>query len=255
MMRALLTTLLVVHVIFYHHTTSTSTTTWNYYNGSCFSIPESGVAIFDDKKVECTDLGGYLVEIDTQQEMDYIRSYIDSHHQGGGEGSQYWVGLGGDGSTTDPATYSWTHSGQVVDQSFWMDNEPGGTPRCVRLRPNNDVTPRYELADQKCNLNFYEGICEKFAHRVPSVATPLKPVTKYTRTPATTTWPLCRGDVTSRQSRVQCATWCSSDVTCVGFEFYNATCQLVTLEATCWNLYLMKWSAGSGYFHNVDVRV
>ena len=113
----------------------------------------------------------------------------------------------------------------------------------------------------RCNAADRRAICEKTHDDVLGNIDRVEVTqhTKYIRTQPPATWPLCEGSQVSRVSRLQCATWCSSDVTCVGFEFYDdviKTCQLVTLGSPCpVTSYITTSAAGSGYFHNDHVNL
>ena len=214
---------------------------WSYHEGSCYTITTDR-QYFDDVSAECVALGGHMAELETSEEFSFARNLIQDY---GGSHDKFWVGLKG-----SAPTYRWPISGQIVNADFWRSGEPDeGYPSCVRFRFDDGM---YKLADTQCDKT-YVGICEKSAHLAMSgmgVATH----NKYMRTQPPVTWPLCRGDVASRRSRVQCATWCSYDVTCVGFEFYDVTCQLVTLGSPC-PVTSYTVTSGRGYFHNVDVDV
>ena len=176
----------------------------------------------------------------------------------------FWIGAVGSYDNSqidngaDPPTYRWSSTDHTITPSFWGNGQPDVPGiACVRLRSKTNGDP-WVLGDVDC-ANNYGVICE--APAAPTLATVsvgVAPHNKYTRTVPPATWPLCHGETLSRRvtSRVQCATWCSADVTCVGFEFDggNNTCQLVTLTYPC-VVTSSQVSTSGGYFHNVEVDV
>ena len=154
------------------------------------------------------------------------------------------------GLTGTGTTYTWTRSGDVVDENFWGVSVLGQTDTCGRIR--RFPSGQWNLDYVSCS-NVDKALCE----RIPPLSTvEVEAVAgrKYTRTVPPSDWPLCHGESMSRRSRVQCATWCSTEVTCVGFEFYQNTCQLVKLESPCNMTSSFVVSASRGrYFQNEAV--
>ena len=239
---------------------TSASATWIYHHGYCYTIPRSSAQFFIMSE-KCVSRGGSLLEIDTLEEMDVVRSFI---LESGTVGQEFWVGLDGFDEAGSPTpTYRWKSTGEVMNQNFWGPGEPNTkTVVCVRLKVS-DVLADYYLHDWNCD-RIKRGICEKTPTFNSSLLRPMTSEddvtvsrhTEYARTQPPVTWPLCHGQLTSRDTIFQCARWCSSDVTCVGFEFYDVTkCQMVTLGSPCPMTSYTVMSGGSGYYHNVDVDV
>ena len=219
---------------------------WQSYSGSCYTVPTENPGTFSDKSQECGNIGASLAEIETTEELDFVRDLIDDH---GGAPNEYWVGLQGSSDT-----YHWISSGGEIIPDFWDDGEPNlSGANCIRLRYEY-ARSAFALADTTCDTH-YDAICEKrsslSAFELSSLHT-----NKYTRTKTSQiTWFLCHVGQASRQSRLQCATWCSTNVTCAGFEFLEvtSTCTLVTLSHACSGDVFTPTQ--EGYFYlNDDVR-
>ena len=59
---------------------SATFTTWRLYNGSCYTLSTSQTT-FDGQSDQCVSLGGYLLEIDSDDEMDFIQDFLEETGQ------------------------------------------------------------------------------------------------------------------------------------------------------------------------------
>ena len=229
---------------------TTSSISWKYHDGSCYGLAPGNPDTFSVKSQACADAGASLLEIETSQELEFVRSQIKATVT---PDREFWVGLQGSYSS-----YTWISSGNVVDATFWIDGEPNNDANvyngvnCIRLDYRSSMAD-YGLADASCTSSSYDAICEKPASVSTRLLTSLGGIQYTWNTELLATWPLCHVGMTSRQSRVQCATLCSVEVTCVGFDFHHVTavCRLVTLNHACPSSDVYTPDLDSRFYSNV----
>ena len=104
----------------------------------------------------CEEIGANLVEIDTVDEMDFLRGILEDQDF---NNNRFWVGLKKD---TD-GVYRWPVSGAAVsdDSVLWGSGEPGGGDVCVRLHKRQDTAYKLRGVPSCDHKKLYYGICEK----------------------------------------------------------------------------------------------
>ena len=124
---------------------------WVSFDDHCYRIVmesknRTGAAIY------CMGEGSYLVEIDTDDEYDFVKNDLLSDHSE----ESFWIG----------ATYNvieekfqYEVSGQQVQSHYWMFGEPNGMRKeeCVGMMVDFVGLGLY---DRICSLNDY-FVCEK----------------------------------------------------------------------------------------------
>ncbi|KAH3858358.1 hypothetical protein DPMN_100981 [Dreissena polymorpha] len=100
----------------------------------------------------CSDIGGYLVEISSEEENSFIRKTFTTD----------WVIILGGSDRITEGNWKWAHSGDRIPMrnqigfQKWAANEPNNhasNQHCVHIRPNG------EWGDYDCQLEDYY-ICE-----------------------------------------------------------------------------------------------
>ena len=126
---------------------------WIGFHGSCYRYVYEAKT-WSDAVATCVSKGGYLVEVTTQSEMEFI---AELRHKR----DPLWVGA------TDEAnegSFVYQHSKRRLPNTFWRDGEPNnsrGVEHCVQLI-NNYGKKDAKLNDVKCTTK-YTFVCEKSA--------------------------------------------------------------------------------------------
>ena len=104
----------------------------------------------------CQNEGGYLVQIESQEESLAISEYISEESLR----AHFWTGLNDRGREGD---WVWDASGQQVERGFmnWKSNQPdssGGNQDCVYMQPTESL----RWGDIECsNSNHVLPVCER----------------------------------------------------------------------------------------------
>merc|ERR1712212_597695 len=112
----------------------------------CYLFQEWNSTWYNARR-ECKQSGGYLVEIDSQDEQDAIRDEIDERGWDGHSHYGFWIGL------TDifhDGTWVWDNLGKPLDYSNWASGEPNnynGAQHCVVMKVWGSVS--YDSNDFK----------------------------------------------------------------------------------------------------------
>ncbi|XP_046561320.1 perlucin-like protein [Haliotis rubra] len=115
--------------------------TWDSYEGSCYAYVNDQETWAGAAEI-CERLGGYLVEITSSTENNYVKQLIRSSSAGDvWTGGNDLLGLG---------KWSWLNSGNRILFTDWAPGEPHGSSvtRCIQLWADDsylwDDTPCHE---------------------------------------------------------------------------------------------------------------
>ena len=106
---------------------------WKSLDTGCYLFQEWNSTWYNARR-ECKQSGGYLVEIDSQEEQGAIRDEIDDRGWDGNSHFGFWIGL------TDifhDGTWVWDNLGKPLDFSNWASGEPNnynGAQHCVAMK-------------------------------------------------------------------------------------------------------------------------
>merc|ERR1719234_812575 len=106
---------------------------WKSLDTGCYLFQEWNSTWYNARR-ECKQSGGYLVEVDSQEEQDAIMNEITSRGWDGHTHYGFWIGL------TDifhDGTWVWDNLGKPLDFSKWASGEPNnynGAQHCVAMK-------------------------------------------------------------------------------------------------------------------------
>jgi len=106
---------------------------WKSLDTGCYLFQEWNSTWYNARR-ECKQSGGYLVEVDSQEEQDAIMNEITSRGWDGHTHYGFWIGL------TDifhDGTWVWDNLGKPLDYSNWASGEPNnynGAQHCVAMK-------------------------------------------------------------------------------------------------------------------------
>ena len=106
---------------------------WKSLDTGCYLFQEWNSTWYNARR-ECKQSGGYLVEIDSEEEQDAIRFEIQDRGWDGHSHYGFWIGL------TDifhDGTWVWDNLGKPLDYSNWASGEPNnynGAQHCVAMK-------------------------------------------------------------------------------------------------------------------------
>ncbi|KAF7708550.1 C-type lectin domain family 1 member B isoform X2 [Silurus meridionalis] len=129
-----------------------------YQNGSsCYLFKTQSRLSWRKSQEYCSEMGGYLVVIDSQEEQEYISQHINYHYD---TYHWYWIGLAKKNNT-----WIWSTGAKVQGNGSWTKPPGNSQAGCVLSNPNKDNLNNWEVND--CSmLNRY--ICEMKAMVWPS---------------------------------------------------------------------------------------
>ena len=139
---------------------------WTSLDTGCYLFQDRNSSWYESKR-ECKKSGGYLVEVDSQEEQEALIGEITSRGWDGDTHFGFWIGL------TDifhDGTWVWDNLGKPLDFSNWASGEPNnwrGVQHCAVMKLGGDIG---EWDDIGCEAiksgNFSDGdtslghICE-----------------------------------------------------------------------------------------------
>merc|ERR1712172_367301 len=138
---------------------------WKSLDTGCYLFQEWNSTWYDSRR-ECKQSGGYLVEVDSQEEQDAILREIASRGWDGDTHFGFWIGL------TDifhDGTWVWDNLGKPLDFSNWAPGEPNnyrGLQHCaaIKLWAENgkwdDVSCEAVKLEHMSTGETYSHICE-----------------------------------------------------------------------------------------------
>nr|XP_022322977.1 perlucin-like protein [Crassostrea virginica] len=106
---------------------------WVPYNGHCYLYVDSVKDTWFGAKTRCNELGGYLVEIEDEDENTWLISTFPVDELGGLTVFDKAVLIGAS-SERESGPYTWSHSGLPVVYQPWYPLEPstlGSFEHCV----------------------------------------------------------------------------------------------------------------------------
>ena len=105
---------------------------WTSLDTGCYLFQEWNSTWYESRR-ECKQSGGYLVEVDSQEEQDAILREIASRGWDWETHFGFWIGL------TDifhDGTWVWDNIGKPLNFSYWAPGEPdnlGGVQHCAAI--------------------------------------------------------------------------------------------------------------------------
>ena len=74
----------------------------------------------------CEEYGGYLVEIDSQEESDELQKFYETNVQDQCmyEADSFWIGAKNDTNTGKKGAWVSARTGDLLTYTNWYDNEP-----------------------------------------------------------------------------------------------------------------------------------
>uniref|UniRef100_A0A0B6YT51 C-type lectin domain-containing protein n=1 Tax=Arion vulgaris TaxID=1028688 RepID=A0A0B6YT51_9EUPU len=210
--------------------------TWHEFEGHCYTIL-SVKNNFDTCKYSCQQYGAYILELEAELELQFVRTLID------GSTDQYWVGLDFNNSTQK---FYWDRDGQEPLSSMWMTSEPNLSGRCVRLATEAQAgtssgANTFLLGDHYCTSS-YRVICEKNVDMMEAVNYREIITSAANRCPMVT-YPT--------RSKLHCARNCSKNKFCIGFQYndrtqactpYRFTTSCATPQISPLSMYIMEYA-------------
>ncbi|XP_063424279.1 perlucin-like protein [Mytilus trossulus] len=133
---------------------------WEHHDNSCYYFSNDTLP-WDGAQDYCQEFGGYLAELTTTDENNYIE-HMSKHYYHPNSTAQgdyiygYWTG--GVKNRTDGYWY-WNGSGQKITLFNWAKPEPNdlaGKENCIHINSNEG----FKWNDYVCAQNEY-FICEK----------------------------------------------------------------------------------------------
>merc|ERR1719187_813476 len=106
---------------------------WKSLDTGCYLFQEWNSTWYNARR-ECKQSGGYLVEIDSEEEQDAILREVTARGWDGDTHFGFWIGL------TDifhDGTWVWDNLGRPLDFSYWAPGEPnnwGGIQHCAAIK-------------------------------------------------------------------------------------------------------------------------
>merc|ERR1712130_933306 len=138
---------------------------WTSLDTGCYLFQEWNSTWYDSRR-ECKQSGGYLVEIDSQEEQNALMNEITSRGWDGQTHFGFWIGL------TDifhDGTWVWDNLGRPLDFSYWARGEPNnwnGIQHCAAINLEwasghwDDVGCEAVMIEHRSYGDTYGHICE-----------------------------------------------------------------------------------------------
>ncbi|XP_041372176.1 galactose-specific lectin nattectin-like [Gigantopelta aegis] len=122
---------------------------WTPHEESCYIIPQL-MQTWTASMSLCQFYGGYLAEVTSQSENNFIVQFIEQSHV---KESQLWIG-GSD--MLAEGHWTWTDRGDLLQYQPWASNEPDDLAgqHCLA------VSEHGEWDDDTCSAHRH-GVCEK----------------------------------------------------------------------------------------------
>jgi len=106
---------------------------------------------WEDARRHCQGLGGDLVSITSQKEMDEVEAVITLN---GGSENQHWIGLSFDESD---GSYEWSDGTSRTYFENWWPGRPGNSYLSRDCVVMNKVGVRYYWFDEYCSGSYRRG--------------------------------------------------------------------------------------------------
>ena len=125
----------------------------------CYYVDTTASVNFTAARSLCSDQGGLLVEIDSQEKQNEIFQYLDANPSF--RTNYSWLGA------TDrdvEGNWVWTTSGRPITFTNWLAGEPGpgallDVQDCTEMRRVDEAWHAGKWADTQCD-NLRQPICE-----------------------------------------------------------------------------------------------
>ncbi|KAI5618204.1 C-type lectin domain family 9 member A-like isoform X1 [Silurus asotus] len=129
-----------------------------YQNGSsCYLFKTQSWLTWTKSQEYCSEIGGYLVVIDSQEKQEYISQHINDYYD---TYRGFWIGL-----AKKENMWIWSTGAEVQSNGSWTKPPGNSQAGCVLLNPNKDNLNKWDV--KECSmLNRY--ICEMKAMVWPS---------------------------------------------------------------------------------------
>ena len=138
---------------------------WTSLDTGCYLFQEWNSTWYDSRR-ECKQSGGFLVEIDSEEEQNALMNEITARGWDGQTHFGFWIGL------TDifhDGTWVWDNLGRPLDFSYWASGEPNnwnGIQHCAAINLEwasghwDDVGCEAVMIEHRSYGDTYGHICE-----------------------------------------------------------------------------------------------
>merc|ERR1719365_145959 len=138
---------------------------WTSLDTGCYLFQEWNSTWYDSRR-ECKQSGGFLVEIDSEEEQNALMNEITARGWDGQTHFGFWIGL------TDifhDGTWGWDNLGRPLDFSYWASGEPNnwnGIQHCAAINLEwasghwDDVGCEAVMIEHRSYGDTYGHICE-----------------------------------------------------------------------------------------------
>merc|ERR1711872_112849 len=116
---------------------------WITLYDSCYLVSPTKMFFYEAQQY-CVGKGGYLAEIQSEDEQNRVQAVLNSLYT-------YWIGLS---DAVSEGHFVWQHSMTPLEWSDWLPGEPdpvnGGSEDCVGMHEEGG---RWGWNDMPCNTN------------------------------------------------------------------------------------------------------
>nr|XP_022312034.1 perlucin-like protein [Crassostrea virginica] len=131
----------------YYHRPNGCDVGWSRFESHCYLYNETTVS-WQDAKMFCESQGAYLLEVESQQEMDWVtEKLLKTDVCSDPRFCSTWSGGTKSG-------FLWQHSNSNLTYTNWEPSEPNGDGKCINIRHHGGWN------DAICTKSF-KFICEK----------------------------------------------------------------------------------------------
>ncbi|XP_042566500.1 C-type lectin domain family 4 member F-like [Clupea harengus] len=117
---------------------------WEYFDGACYHF-STDKKNWTESIDACVTMGGHLVIINSQQEMDFLK-----------DKTEHWIGLT---DAQEEGTWRWVDNTPLTDPKFWAQGQPNNHKGYDPDGQHCAMIKRGEWHDRSCGYP-YKIICE-----------------------------------------------------------------------------------------------
>ena len=116
---------------------------WTELHTGCYKLMERKRVTKLEATEACEEVGGYVVEIDSKEEVDALNAWYRAsvETQCMFDSNILWLGIHNDTNLSDGERNVWRsdRTGEPIAYQYWLDSEPnygGDNERCAGFFPN-----------------------------------------------------------------------------------------------------------------------
>ena len=116
---------------------------WTELHTGCYKLMERKRITKSEATEACEEVGGYVVEIDSKEEVDALNAWYRAsvETQCMFDSNILWLGINNDTNLSDGERNVWRsdRTGEPIAYQYWLDSEPnygGDNERCAGFFPN-----------------------------------------------------------------------------------------------------------------------